>query len=39
MKETILNQFKNIHVYTEQGKPSLHKPVLSLYVLAQYCYS
>jgi hypothetical protein len=33
--ENILEQFKAIHVYSEQGKPSLHKPVLLLYALAK----
>jgi hypothetical protein len=33
--KNVLEQFKTIHVYAEQGKPSLHKPVLLLYALAQ----
>jgi|GEM_PF-887247 len=33
----ILNKFKNVRVFNEDNKPSLHKPILLLFALSQ-CY-
>ncbi|MDI1277458.1 hypothetical protein [Methylobacter sp.] len=33
----ILKEFKNVRVFSEDNKPSLHKPILLLFALSQ-CY-